>query len=254
MECESFPTSPEPAVPPVYSLPDSTLRAETRTQVLRALEFGVSSTTVVDRVAQGLDAMVERHRTMDLPGEPKPACRARCSHCCHQRVEATWPEVLLIAKFLGKTEVPAGLAPLEVAAQSLRGLDSRTHHLRQIPCGLLDSTGACSIYSVRPLGCRRAHSTDAGICAAVHQVPNRKLLVPFAPILSWNLSAVVIGYYEGLVLAERPPHLYELNQALVLALTNIDPGLAEEQAPEWLSPSQVRRAEELPGLLAAPPR
>lgn len=64
-----------------------------------------------------------------------PACGKGCSHCCTQRIPVTPPEVMLIALWLRRQE---------------KDIVSRPGH-----CRFLDERGACGVYPVRPVACRR---------------------------------------------------------------------------------------------------
>ena len=100
-------------------------------------------------------------------------------------------------------------------------MDARTICDR-IRCALLGDDGACTVYPARPMACRRAHSTDASICAAVHAEPTLEARIPYAHTLQWNASALVLGWLEGCAHAGRPPHHYELHAALAIALADED--------------------------------
>jgi len=214
---------------------------------------GADPVLVVERVAANLDAFVALHASLDVPGEPKPACARGCSDCCHTRVEVTAPEVFLLARHL-RAHPHAGLRERVVAtASQTAGLDGRAYHLRQIRCALLGEDGACSVYPARPLACRRAHSTDASVCAAVHRDPALEARIPFAPTLQSNASALVLGWLEGSAHAGRPPHHYELHAALAIALEQPDADTRfVAQGEDPLREARSRDAGELERVLGSP--
>jgi Fe-S-cluster containining protein len=104
------------------------------------------------------------------------ACRAGCSACCHQLVLCTAAEAVLIADHLRSAlsppEVEAMARKLEVQSNAAAGLGCFEYSRRRIPCGFLDSTGACSIYRVRPMACRALKSFSAAACERLPEAPS----------------------------------------------------------------------------------
>ncbi|HUN47144.1 MAG TPA: YkgJ family cysteine cluster protein [Stellaceae bacterium] len=86
-------------------------------------------------------------------------CAAGCAACCHQMVEATIPEAILVAMQIGGEEDPRRAAIQAEAQAHLR--DGQRSPAR--PCALL-SDNRCSVYEVRPLVCRSVLSPSAGKC------------------------------------------------------------------------------------------
>ncbi len=108
-------------------------------------------------------------------------CHAGCTACCNVLVSCYLPESLRIAAFLNQpqqAEVKAaflaaypawqqrvGSAPEQAMTAFASGQQAaydaiHLGHFRQaIPCAFL-MDGRCSIYPVRPLGCRNAHALD----------------------------------------------------------------------------------------------
>ncbi|MBN2194185.1 MAG: YkgJ family cysteine cluster protein [Polyangiaceae bacterium] len=242
---------PAPPPPPIYGGEDAGPRPETRAQVAAALLRGIDPLVVVDHVARGVDALTERLLTVELADRPKPACSRGCSYCCHQRVEVTAPEVFWLARALtGRDDV---LPRIGDRAARLRGLDGRSHHLLQIACALLDDRGECSAYPKRPVMCRRAHSMDAGVCLAVHARPDVDHRVPYDLALDWHVSALVLGFLEGLAVAGFGPHLYELHAALAFALADPETERRWRAGEDPLAIARTRDAADLPSLLGGRP-
>lgn len=73
--------------------------------------------------------------------------------------------------------------------------------------------------------------------------------IPAATGLSFALSALVVGYYEGLSQTPFPPHLYEFHQALAIGLSQPDLEAQLHRGEDPLLPALVHRAEDLPELL-----
>lgn len=219
----------------------------TREQVCAAIERGVDPVVVAASVAQGTSdlwsACLER-----LDDGERPACARGCSHCCHQRVEVTAPEAFLIARSL----VAAGdrrSERLREAAQGHAAISAREQFVQQRPCPFLDEVGACSIYEVRPIACRRAHSLDAEVCRKLSEDPHLDVKVPASEPLDWNLSALVLGYYEGLAHAAVAPHQYELAGAVALALDVVDAEARWRGGEDVLRDARTRGAQELAAVL-----
>lgn len=96
------------------------------------------------------------------------ACRSGCSACCRQLVLCTAPEALLIAhrlrSTLGGNALAATRARLEAQSTAATGLDVLGYARARISCAFLDAQGACTVYPVRPLGCRALKSFSAAAC------------------------------------------------------------------------------------------
>ena len=111
----------------------------------------------IAQLHQGLDTVAEQART----NGPQPACQAGCAHCCHLRVEATEPEVLRIAQHL-HTLPDADQATTLLRLQ--QHVAAASACATRQPCSFLVHD-RCTIYSVRPAACRKAHSLSAAHCA-----------------------------------------------------------------------------------------
>jgi Fe-S-cluster containining protein len=231
---------------PIYGGVDAGPRPDARDQVRNVLASGVDPVTVAERVGANVDALVAHWAALDMPGEAKPACARGCSHCCHQRVEVTAPEVFLLARVLRARPDAARDARIAAIASAPEAMDGRAYHRKQVRCALLGDDGACTVYAARPIACRRHHSTDAAVCAAVHQDPALDARIPTAASLQWNVSALVLGWIEGLAHAGRPPHHHELHAALHVALADAGAEAAFLAGEDPLRPARTRAAEDLP--------
>ena len=211
---------------PVYGGADVGPRPDTRDAVFAAVTSGVAARTIAERVGAGVDQIVAAIGARGFPGGT-PACARGCAHCCHQRVEVTPPEAIAIAAHLrehaseesGAADVEALAARLDEVAAQMRARES---HRDPVRCAFLDDGGTCTIYAARPLACRRGHSLDAAICRAVLEDPALDVPVPDNPAISWNTAAIVIGYREGWVRAQRPLGAHELCAAVAIALRTPD--------------------------------
>jgi uncharacterized protein len=237
-------------LPMLYAGHDAGPRPVTREQVCAAVERGVDPVVVAAHVAQGASDMWTECLTVLAEGD-KPACARGCAFCCHQRVEVTAPEAFLVARTLVSASAQQ-LMRLRAAAARHATLSAREQFLQQCPCPFLDERGGCSIYEVRPIACRRAHSLDADVCRGLAEQPTLDLRVPVSDGLDWNTSALVLGYYEGLAHAAVPPHQYELANAVALALDVEDAEARWRRGEDVLMPALTRDAATLAVVLGQP--
>ncbi len=152
------------------------------------------------------------------------ACAAGCAYCCHLTVEASAPEVFLIADYL-KAHLPAGRleavkARVRHTASAVRGLSPDARVRAAVPCALLEN-GQCSAYGVRPLGCRSWNSRDAHACARVLHEGGGDL----RPVQDQRPGGIESGIRAGFAAAlssaglpEDDTRRCELNTALQIAL------------------------------------
>lgn len=154
------------------------------------------------------------------------ACAAGCAYCCHLTVEASAPEIFLIAAHL-KAHLPA--EQLEAVkgrvrdtATAVRGLSPDARVRAAVPCALLEN-GRCSVYRVRPLGCRSWNSRDARACAQVMRDGGGDL----RPVQDQRPGGIESGVRAGFAAAlhaaglpEDDTRRCELNTALEIALND----------------------------------
>lgn len=231
-------------LPVIYGGHDAGPRPDTRHQVCGALERGVDPVVVTQHVARGVSELWAACLTALGDRETQPACTRGCSHCCHQRVEVTAAEVFSIVRYL-QTATKYRLSRIFAAAERHASLSSRQHFLEQCACPFLEADGACGVYEVRPLACRRSHSLDVELCRRLAEDPTLRVDIPTSEALDWNLSALTWGYYEGLAHAGVPPHQYELAQAVALALRTEGAETSWRRGEDVLARAMTRRAEAL---------
>ena len=152
------------------------------------------------------------------------ACAAGCAYCCHLTVEASAPEVFLIAAHL-QAHLPAGRleavkARVRQTASAVRGLSPDARVRAAMPCALLEN-GQCSVYPVRPLGCRSWNSRDVRACAQVMHDGGGDL----RPVQDQRPGGIESGVRAGFAAAlsaaglpEDDTRRCELNTALEIAL------------------------------------
>ena len=129
----------------------------------RALEIATSAFFLADHLV--------RHFEVENPLPQPLACEAGCDACCHNLVELTPPEALLLGhhihghfsdaeKDLVLTQVVKNLAL--TAGQSKAALATAR---KELPCPLLHGR-RCSVYPIRPLVCRAMHALNRERCEA----------------------------------------------------------------------------------------
>lgn len=156
--------------------------------------------------------------------DKQPACAPGCSYCCHYHVAVTPPEAFAIAQHVA--QLPAGqkeetiTAKVQANAQKSDELGQAAYMQTNVPCAFLSAQGQCSIYTLRPLSCRRHHSFDVGVCRETFDNPESQAQSPqAAPVLfaaqSINMAGALASREEGFETTQ-----YELHGAVLEALTN----------------------------------
>ena len=144
-----------------------TIMIQSRAIIRRAVKDQVQSsrTLIVDvgRTAELAIKLAEdvRERIMayadSSPEKSKVACCAGCWFCCTMPVAVSAPEAIAIADYLTRTLAESDLETLKLeltnTVNRIRGLSIAQHAATIIRCPLLDPSGRCSVYSVRPIAC-----------------------------------------------------------------------------------------------------
>lgn len=179
-----------------------------------------------DNAVQTIQFMGELHSNVDrvaaraFTQTPKAACKAGCSHCCHNaHVEITTPEALYIATHLQALQKDE-LAEL-IEHLSKRVANTSDNKLPQ-PCTFLDNDH-CLIYQFRPAVCRKAHSQSVEAC----KTNSREIPQDLGVIIS--SEALMTGTTRGYESLGLDAKATELNAALLAVLTN------ENFQAEWFS-------------------
>lgn len=105
----------------------------------------------------------------------KTECKAGCSHCCHNNVEVSIPEAILVALQVVDPVDPRRTTILE-RADAIADLQDYDRFLSGPPCPLLVDQ-QCSVYENRPLLCRATLSPYAKGCAAARSGDSSKLQI-----------------------------------------------------------------------------
>lgn len=159
----------------------------------------------------------------------KTECKAGCSHCCSTRVEVFGYEIVAISKYINDTTSGEQkidlMRRLEEASNKARGLRIKEHFL---PCALLID-GMCSIYAMRPAMCRKFNSVSLVACIS----SSHAFLGMENEGLRETTMASIQGFAEGCRQAGLKKEVYELNQALYVAL------LDSTALKKWMAGSEV---------------
>lgn len=155
------------------------------------------------------------------------ACRHGCVYCCSQRVEMRPHEAFVLAGFIQarfdspqrarmQSRLDANLAKISTL--------SREQHVRAgIACALLVD-GSCSVYEARPAACRKYYSQSVDTCRAAYEDPAAPLTGPLEhDNLRFAGNAVALGFAKGISEAGYNADLFEMHQALKIALESNKP-------------------------------
>jgi len=142
----------------------------------------------------------------DAPGRGAWACAAGCSFCCHLKVTVSPGEAMALARRLSDAQ----RARVDANARRAAGLPAADYRRARIRCALLDDSGRCAAYDVRPLKCRAHTSTSRDTCERVYRGEATTDAVPLDRWLVHAVAAVHAGMAE--------PAEEELHAALQRAL------------------------------------
>lgn len=152
----------------------------------------------------------------------KVDCQKGCDFCCHYHVYVTPLEVFAIAEEVCSWTIGRQntlISSLRNNVEKVQGLGVAQHRTLNLACSFLQE-GACSIYAVRPLACRRHHSRNRSVCERTFHNPHSTEETPRD-----KDQLVVSGAFETLHAEYHRIHgadhdFYELNSALLEALTD----------------------------------
>ncbi|MFC1673577.1 hypothetical protein ACFL12_05415 [Pseudomonadota bacterium] len=182
------------------------------------------------RAEQAID-----HVTKALPPPAPIACGPGCPYCCHIRLTASAPEVLLVLDHIRGTWPVDAIQALAKKVKNIdpltRGKDDDARAKLRLPCPLLKD-GSCSVHMVRPLSCRALACVDLPACKAAYNSRMAEGVPMFEP-QHQTANAVGYGLYAGLVDAGYGVENIELVAALALGLDD------KEIGRNWLTGEDV---------------
>lgn len=139
------------------------------------------------------------------------ACRRGCAYCCTLRVESLPQETFRIARELSRRSNTGELIKrLTNYSSKVAGLRAEQHYE---PCPFLVNS-ECSIYSIRPVMCRKYNSLDVEACKQIDT------LVPEYGEMTLRASAIITGTVRGYGRANLPSEPHEIGQGVLRALTD----------------------------------
>ncbi len=151
-------------------------------------------------------------------------CSSGCGYCCHLKVTASIPEVLVILNFLQKDEQIDRYREQIENSQDL--FSSRTNKNlnwwleNRVPCLFFDQEKQlCRIYEVRPFTCRGYHSLDARQCEKGYS-QKRIIPIPCYPDLKRSCEAYSISFDRAMSQLGRQSAQRELSSTVALLIQN----------------------------------
>jgi Fe-S-cluster containining protein len=140
-------------------------------------------------------------------------CAKGCAWSCHFAVDAFPQETFRIARELrGRGDTTETRAALSAYVEKTKGA---TTFRRGVACPFLVDN-ACSIYSVRPMMCRKCNSLDVGKCK------DPEATVPESPELAHKTGAIMHGTIKGYERNKLPARPHGLAASVLLALSDAD--------------------------------
>lgn len=182
-------------------------------QVRSASVYTLQSTR---NATQAVGFVRHLHRSIDLAVAraavrgPAPDCKAGCAFCCSVRVEATEPEVFLIARTVRDWPTPRRNAVIERLRHHVGARHRQPDGPRQ-DCAFLEDR-RCSIYPVRPGVCRKGHSLSVAHCES------RAAQIPQLVSLLVEAEALMTGVAQAYRQVELPISQLELQAAVLAAI------------------------------------
>jgi uncharacterized protein len=170
----------------------------------KRVEFAVQfSAYAQKRVDQVRDEVVRKGVRFD--------CKKGCAWCCYFEVDAFPQETFRIVRELqSRGDTAPTVAALESYVEKTK--DARNFR-RSEPCPFLVEN-ACSIYTVRPMMCRKCNSLDVEKCK------DPAATVPENPELAHKTGAIMHGTIKAYERNKLPARAHGLATSVLRALTD----------------------------------
>ena len=127
------------------------------------LRAGAAPRRALDLATAAFALFETSAKTNTGAGNIEVACRKGCTYCCHLAVNATVPEILLVAHAAATKRYFQDAPDRLERARSGSHVPPGERPGKKLPCAIL-SDGACSVYAQRPTMCRVATSFDVADC------------------------------------------------------------------------------------------
>jgi Fe-S-cluster containining protein len=211
-------------------MPDERLLSEAEQRVFHTIHHSQQQ-AAGEILEQGPAALAENaHAFVDAlvaqaPGPPR-ACAVFCAFCCHLPVTVEAPEPFAIVAWLRARLSPEQLSAFEAhlaaRVQARRGWTSDQRVAARWPCVFLER-GRCTIYAVRPLGCRGYQSFSRQACETAYETQAQVPEVPTVDRLAWFAAyAVRRGLRDAVHAQGLDDDAPELESAVLAVLTRPD--------------------------------
>ncbi len=150
------------------------------------------------------------------------ACSKGCGTCCHIKLDVNAHEILYLVHYVQSKLSPEMLHrvinDLRASAEAIAPLSARDHFLGRYKCGFLQDK-CCAIHPARPAMCRKFNSTSLEKCRQVFSPDSSDLSQrPEDKDLDDIASDMINNFDDGIKRAGYDSTLYEINQAVLLAL------------------------------------
>ena len=160
------------------------------------------------------------------------ACKQGCAYCCHLRVGASIPEVLVIYSELAAQATQEGFAILkERVLMAAKGnvLEDAFWLTTRTSCPFLDidTNQLCLIYSLRPFSCRAYHSTNVDACQKGYDL-GCETMIPCFPL--YRATTDMYSSIFTRVLAQKGFPSYQVGFVKALEILFKDHGASDR----WL--------------------
>jgi len=179
-------------------------------EVLSKTEDSWQAIAFINTLHRNIDAVIT---ASDSTG-PAPECKPGCTYCCSARVEVSDPEAFYIARHIQHMPAEKKLPLLERLRQKAAEygtVSAPGDALKPQPCAFLQD-GLCSIYSIRPAVCRKAHSLSVKACeAGASRIPQSLTRIV-------QCEALTAGTNQAYKSVNLPAARYELSVAVLAAL------------------------------------
>lgn len=210
---------------------------------IRALQRKLEEIAAPGSVAGRLYDVFERSSQHGAPID-KLACRKGCAYCCHGMVAITAPEAFALAQRV-RSGGSEAVARFKERAVPVAGKTAAERFGAKLPCPLLGAEGACTVYDVRPIACRRVVSYAIDPCLEEFEGLDGEIEVPGH--YNRHAANALVALALAFDASGRPFAHYELSSAILAVLDapdaetrwrrgeNVFAGLRTEEAGDDVS-------------------
>lgn len=222
------------------------------------VEIGQDKETLRD-MALSITKAVDNLWSSIQSDQPNYDCDKGCSWCCYQNVSVTWPELLQLLEYLGRTLDTDQLKELkekcEIRSNEVTGKSTNQRFDNRTACAFLENK-ICTIHAARPLQCRGGFSEDKNYCKNLLENRERtqqavkdgdqvgKFLI--APKFVYNSAQVAMVY--AMKEAGLRGFVFELTIAMAILLQKLLDGEFETIKEDDLRPALLAKVNGTPKI------